>query len=255
MSTVTSGAPAIDPAIGASTTGALGATPTPQAQRQQITNLAQEFEAMLMTQMLREMRRAMLPDESQEGGLGNETMTDTIDIQLGQALSRAGGFGLSGFLTDAFEKNLTDTKPGTAGSAAPAAPADAPEGEAPALKPPSGPISSRFGWRPDPFTGAMAFHKGIDVAQPAGTEVKAAAAGRVVAAGNYGDYGTMVVIDHGTGQQTRYAHLSASSVQLGDAVEAGQTIGRTGSTGRSTGPHLHFEVTQAGQAIDPMGPS
>ena len=101
--------------------------------------------------------------------------------------------------------------------------------------------SSGFGARVDPFTGRYAFHPGIDFAGPWGSVVHATAPGTVVFAGNRGGYGNMVEIDHGYGIHTRYGHLSAISVQVG-AVGKGAGLGRVGSTGRSTGPHVHYEV-------------
>ena len=102
--------------------------------------------------------------------------------------------------------------------------------------------SSGFGARVDPFTGRYAFHPGIDFAGPWGTAVHATAAGTVIFAGNRGGYGNMVEIDHGMGLHTRYGHLSAISVRVGMKVEKDASIGRVGSTGRSTGPHVHYEV-------------
>jgi murein DD-endopeptidase MepM/ murein hydrolase activator NlpD len=102
--------------------------------------------------------------------------------------------------------------------------------------------SSGFGSRIDPFTGRYAFHPGIDFAGPWGARVAATASGKVVFAGYRGGYGNMVEIDHGYGIHTRYGHLSAINVKLGAEVAKGATLGRVGSTGRSTGPHVHYEV-------------
>jgi len=102
--------------------------------------------------------------------------------------------------------------------------------------------SSGFGARIDPFTGRYAFHPGIDFAGPWGARVAATASGKVVFAGYRGGYGNMVEIDHGYGIHTRYGHLSAIGVKLGAEVAKGATLGRVGSTGRSTGPHVHYEV-------------
>ena len=102
--------------------------------------------------------------------------------------------------------------------------------------------SSGFGARVDPFTGRYAFHSGIDFAGPWGSMVHATAPGIVVFAGNRGGYGNMVEIDHGYGIHTRYGHLSAINVRLGTRVGKGMGLGRVGSTGRSTGPHVHYEV-------------
>jgi len=102
--------------------------------------------------------------------------------------------------------------------------------------------SSGFGARVDPFTGRYAFHPGIDFAGPWGSVVHATAPGTVVFAGNRGGYGNMVEVDHGYGIHTRYGHLSAISVRVGAHVGRGAGLGRVGSTGRSTGPHVHYEV-------------
>ena len=102
--------------------------------------------------------------------------------------------------------------------------------------------SSSFGVRIDPFTGRYAFHPGIDFAGPWGSAVHATAPGKVVFAGYRGGYGNMVEIDHGYGIRTRYGHLSSISVRVGSVIQKGGTLGRVGSTGRSTGPHVHYEV-------------
>ena len=102
--------------------------------------------------------------------------------------------------------------------------------------------SSGFGARIDPFTGRYAFHPGIDFAGPWGSVVHATAPGTVVFAGNRGGYGNMVEIDHGYGIHTRYGHLSAITVRVGAHIGKGAGLGRVGSTGRSTGPHVHYEV-------------
>ena len=111
--------------------------------------------------------------------------------------------------------------------------------------------TSPFGWRRDPFTGATAYHRGVDLRAAYGEPIGAADAGTVVFAGEQRGYGQTVVVEHGTGIRTRYAHLSSVSTEAGAAVTAGQPIGRAGRSGRATGTHLHFEVTQNGQPIDP----
>jgi murein DD-endopeptidase MepM/ murein hydrolase activator NlpD len=111
-------------------------------------------------------------------------------------------------------------------------------------------VSSPFGYRPDPFTGQLAFHEGIDIPAPEGTPVFAVDAGRVTMAGWSGGYGLAVIIDHGS-CKTLYGHLSEKAVSLGSAVEAGQVIGAVGSSGRSTGAHLHFGVSVNGKWCNP----
>ncbi|MCA0401174.1 MAG: peptidoglycan DD-metalloendopeptidase family protein [Proteobacteria bacterium] len=113
-------------------------------------------------------------------------------------------------------------------------------------------MTSSYGTRMDPFTRSPALHSGIDFRAPAGTPVRAIAAGRIVEAGHAGGYGRMVEIDHGYGITTRYAHLSVVSVTEGEKIEKGAIIGQVGSTGRSTGPHLHYEVRLDDDSTDPM---
>jgi murein DD-endopeptidase MepM/ murein hydrolase activator NlpD len=117
--------------------------------------------------------------------------------------------------------------------------------------PVTGTITSPFGWRSNPFGGAPEFHQGLDIAAPTGTTVTAAAAGTVIMAQWYGGYGNYILIDHGGGYSTGYGHLSAIYVSVGQSVQRGQAIGAVGSTGQSTGPHLHFEVRIGGKPVDP----
>jgi murein DD-endopeptidase MepM/ murein hydrolase activator NlpD len=115
----------------------------------------------------------------------------------------------------------------------------------------TGYISSPFGWRIDPFTGRDELHEGIDFAAPMGTPIHAVAAGIVTWAGPRGGYGNMVQIDHGNGFSTRYGHASKILVHVGETVQRGDVIALVGSTGWSTGPHVHFEVLRNGVEINP----
>lgn len=112
-------------------------------------------------------------------------------------------------------------------------------------------LVSLFGNRDDPLTGRRAFHAGLDFAAGAGSTIRAAAGGTVAVAGFRPDYGWVVEIEHGNGLRTRYAHASRLWVRAGDVVAPGEPIAAVGSTGRSTGPHLHFEVLRNGEATDP----
>jgi len=112
--------------------------------------------------------------------------------------------------------------------------------------------SSNFGWRIDPFTGKNAMHEGVDYMVPAGTSIHASAGGVVVYADYHPQYGNMVEIDHGNQVITRYAHASKLLVKVGDVVRRGREIAKVGSTGRSTGNHLHFEVRYKGIAQNPV---
>jgi murein DD-endopeptidase MepM/ murein hydrolase activator NlpD len=113
-------------------------------------------------------------------------------------------------------------------------------------------ISSYFGERNDPFSGHEAFHKGVDFAGTAGAPVVAVAAGVVTWAGDRSGYGTLVEINHGKGYVTRYAHNERTLVSVGETVTRGQPIALMGSTGHSTGPHVHFEVLRNGRQVNPM---
>lgn len=133
-----------------------------------------------------------------------------------------------------------------------ATPASPPEGTAPTMQwPVAGEITSPFGQRKNPMGAGEDFHPGLDIAADEGTPITAASAGRVIAAGPDGGYGNLIVVDDGNGVTTRYGHCSQIFARVGDAVMPGQTIGAVGSTGHSTGPHLHFEVRVNGRPVDP----
>jgi murein DD-endopeptidase MepM/ murein hydrolase activator NlpD len=124
----------------------------------------------------------------------------------------------------------------------------------PVRKPVTGEIdmSSPFGVRMDPFLHRPAMHTGLDMRGDVGDPVHATASGRVSMAGREGGYGNLVEIEHGNGLATRYGHLSEIDVKVGQKVRIGEVIGRIGSTGRSTGPHLHYETRVDGDAVDPQ---
>ncbi|NOY65983.1 MAG: peptidoglycan DD-metalloendopeptidase family protein [Gammaproteobacteria bacterium] len=113
-------------------------------------------------------------------------------------------------------------------------------------------MSSFYGIRNDPFTGKRDFHKGIDFAGKNGSDIISVAAGVVTWSGDRYGYGTMVEIDHGSGYSTKYAHNSENLVKLGDKITKGQVIAKMGSSGRSTGPHVHFEVVRNNRVVDPL---
>ena len=110
---------------------------------------------------------------------------------------------------------------------------------------------SGFGARVDPFNENLAFHSGVDFSGPKGSDIHVTAAGVVVFAGPRGDYGNTVEVDHGFGIRTRYGHLSAITVEVGAKLQKGDVVGRLGSTGRSTGPHVHYEIWYDNVVRDP----
>ncbi|MCG8420430.1 MAG: M23 family metallopeptidase [Proteobacteria bacterium] len=136
-------------------------------------------------------------------------------------------------------------------SGGPRAAIDRSEFSALKIQPIAGAQSSGYGYRRHPISGRRKFHRGVDFRARRGTPVRAAGSGVVVVAKRRGGYGKLVIISHGKGVETRYAHLHRIGVKKGEVVAAGEVIGAVGSTGRSTGPHLHFEVRRSGKAVDP----
>jgi len=122
----------------------------------------------------------------------------------------------------------------------------------PSIKPVKGILGHGYGWRRDPFTGQREFHKGIDISAPTGRDVLAPADGIVIKVSREAGYGKVVYLSHGNGITTRFGHMSEFNVQLGQKVKRGDAIGFVGSSGRSTGPHLHYEVLVHKIKVDPM---
>ncbi|HUU35496.1 MAG TPA: peptidoglycan DD-metalloendopeptidase family protein [Vicinamibacterales bacterium] len=262
------------PITGLPTAAAPASTPAAkEAERLQVLALVQQFEGMLLTEMLRDVRAGDDEDEEASFGFGGSQMNDMMQSEFGAALSRAGGLGMSDMLAKALalqqDPGAREVTPapvmGPAGLAAAISPRVAallgqgapPDdgrltpGAAAALTLPTAAVSSDFGWRSDPLNGQLKFHKGTDLRLAYGSEVRAAAPGVVVAAGDRPGYGLTVVVDHGAGRETRYAHLSAIDVAPGDPVGGGELIARSGNSGRTTGAHLHFEAREYGRPVDP----
>ena len=167
--------------------------------------------------------------------------TSLPELEFGQALDHAGAELLGAAAFRYQPTTLGDMISGASGSGPTVGWID----------PASGPIVSRFGMRSDPFTGQPRMHNGIDIDAPMGAPILATEAGTVTFAGERGGFGQLVIVDHGNGVETYYAHQSRIDVAVGDPVLAGQQLGAIGSTGRSTGPHLHFEVRIDGTPVDP----
>ncbi len=260
------------------TVGALpGAGPlAPPAPKDDKLVAARQLEAFFVRRILAEARPkgGML-----DGGFAGETFAQMLDEALSDQLSGAGKLGMAEMFASALGNGAARPTPPT-GEVDPASPLGShlppSPGRIPAttLGGPTGPVSgeltpsfdglprmampvigrpsSGYGPRINPVTGApQGLHAGLDLAAPAGTPVRAAAGGTVTHAGPAGTYGNLVTLRHADGVETRYAHLSAVTVTTGTHIEPGQELGTVGSTGASTGPHLHFEVRQAGQPVDP----
>ncbi|HSK10654.1 MAG TPA: peptidoglycan DD-metalloendopeptidase family protein [Vicinamibacterales bacterium] len=229
--------------------------------RARILELAREFETMMTRQVLRQMRESMLGED--EGGLGAATMTETMDVEVARFLTSGSGTGLAEALRQALERQTAPSAgiiaaPGAGGGAGagvaslPAArPVPLQQGARAVPLPLPDRISSHFGWREDPLGRGQRFHAGVDIAAAYGRSVQSVADGRVAFAGARPGYGNTILIEHAGGASTRYAHLAAIDVRQGDTISAGDVIGTVGQTGRSTGPHLHFELLQDGRPVNP----
>ncbi|MCC7034600.1 MAG: peptidoglycan DD-metalloendopeptidase family protein [Acidobacteria bacterium] len=235
----------------------VGGPASTDGDRVKIRALAEQFESMLLAQMLEDMKRAMTPDAETQG-LGGQIMGDAMTSELALSLGRSGGLGLSELLATALARigSTPDAEPsspgavawptGVAGRAAPG-----PATTVPGPTPPTAEVTSEFGWRVDPLNGQPRFHAGLDLRAAYGQEVRSATGGTVTFAGEKPGYGTVVVVSHGSGLETRYAHLSSLEVTEGSQVRAGEVLARSGASGRATGPHLHFEVRRHGHPVDP----
>ncbi len=208
----------------------------PRDDEQSRKRVAQEFAALLLFQVLKTMR-ATIPQGGlfEQDSLSNDVYSTLADMEVARAMAKKESMGLAKVVEKALESYHRSSK--------------GPERES--KGPPSENVSSPFGLRKDPVTGETRFHTGIDLALPNGSPISAVAPGKVIYSGMSKSYGNMVVLDHGHGIVTRYAHNLTNLVSVGDTVQAGQEIARVGSTGRSTGPHLHFEVMRRGTAVDP----
>ena len=193
--------------------------------------IATQVEAMFLEVLLKSMESSI----EAEGGLyGDSASSDIYRGMLRQELAIAMSAGLDGPLRQQLEDAIRDREN--------AVPAPTPTSET--GLPVDGTVSSPSGWRRDPITGEVRYHRGTDIAAPNGTPIQAVAGGRVVESGTKGGYGNAVVIEADDGRTMLYAHNLANNVKVGDWVRQGDVIGLVGSTGRSTGPHVHFEVTE-----------
>ncbi len=203
-----------------------------------IKEVSKELESLFLYELLKAMRRTVGSQDSFQ----KDTYTSIFDLELSRVLAERG----TG-LREVIERQLlnhpslsismpsTSTSPNSQNS----------------ILPSEGPISSKFGERLHPLTGRWGFHKGLDIAAPEGSPVRAIRNGRVIFSGYKEGYGNLVVIEHGGGLITRYGHNRRNLVKEGDSVKAGDVIAEVGSTGLSTGPHLHLEVLEAGKPVDP----
>jgi len=234
---------------------------TREEKEKRLKKACDQFEGILVKMMLKSMRDATPKEGLFGSGLDQDIYTSMMDDALADSIAAGQGLGISKAMYEQMKGRLeaVTAKAGIQGDqAAPATQAsevtkvpEAAEKKVGFALPLEGRVSSEFGWRRDPFTEEQRFHKGLDLAAPRGTPILSSAEGTVVFSGWQGGHGNTVVIRHPDGHETRYSHNAQNLVQEGDRVGQGEMIARVGSTGRSTGPHLHFEVTKGGVAVDP----
>ncbi len=215
---------------------------------------AQEFEALLVNQMITQMRKTI--PESEDGMFGQSHSTKVyqsmLDSEYSKLMSKNQGFGLAEMVLDQFGVPSSENMR-LSGIEVPSSVNIQRHESHPTqfLRPAVGRVSSGFGMRIHPLTQQYQMHDGVDVAMPVGSEVHAAESGRISFAGQKRGYGNIVIVEHADGYETRYAHLDKIGVEVGDVVRRGETIAKSGNSGRSTGPHLHFEIIKDGRRLDP----
>lgn len=216
-----------------------------------LKRVAREFEAVFIHLVIQKMRDTIPKSGFLDGGFGEEVFTSLLDQELAKGLAQEAGDRLA----DALVRQLLEPQ---AGSRIPLSPEKSRPTQEKDLEPESfltpvqGRISSPYGLRSDPFTGDTKLHRGIDLAAPGGSKVRAARGGQVEFSGWAPGYGNMVILKHPGGYTTLYGHNEENLVAPGETVAANQVIARVGATGRATGPHTHFEVRHHGKAVDPL---
>jgi peptidoglycan hydrolase FlgJ len=238
-------------------------------QKSELKKVAQDFEAVFISHMLKVMRETIDESGLMDGGFGKSVYTELFDQETAVNMARKGTLGIGDILYKSLENRIgkdgsedaSETKQKfnvlPADSIKISEPEsgnnDASSADIPDIQLPiQAPISSNFGLRKDPFSGQWKFHRGIDLAAPEGMPVSAALPGKVISAGYESGYGNTVLVEHDGGLRTRYGHLASINVKPGDAVTSEDALGTVGSTGHSTGSHLHFEVMRRGKHLDPL---
>lgn len=224
---------------------------SPAREREQKDNelkkACKEFESLLTYELLKSMRNTVDKCDLFHGGQGEEIYQSMFDQELSKSISGYGNNSISSMLYQQLSgQEFSDTGTVSAGIER-----DAYQDSNYPRWPVKAQISSDFGWRKDPFTGENRFHNGIDIAADEGAEVNASMSGKVIISDYREGYGNTVVLEHENGLTTLYAHNKENLVKPGDLVKKGTAIASVGSSGRSTGPHLHFEVKRNGKSLDP----
>jgi murein DD-endopeptidase MepM/ murein hydrolase activator NlpD len=206
-----------------------------------------EFESFMAQILVKEMRRSM-PEGGLFDGPAAEMFAGMFDQEIARKIAENGDLGIGKIIAAQVRGEAEATAEMNPKNAL----ASSPELSTFRMPVPGARVTSRFGMRADPFSGHNRAHKGLDLAAPRGAAVRPVADGTVVLSGKRSGYGNVVVVDHGDGLRTLYAHCEELKVQAGDEVDGRSVLATVGSTGRSTGPHLHFEVRQDGEQVDPV---
>lgn len=206
-----------------------------------------DFESIFTYQLLKSMRATIDKCDLFHGGQGEEVYQSLLDQEYAKMIAGSGNNSIS----EALYRQLSNDHINRSGQIS-KTDLDWINDYRPLIWPLEATISSEYGWRKDPFTGVERFHHGVDFAAKEGTKIYAPLSGKVLRSEYQEGYGNLVEVDHGNGITTLYAHNKDNMVKPGDRIEKGSVLAIVGSTGRSTGPHLHFEVKRNGEKIDPL---
>jgi len=236
--------------------------PSPAAMDPKV--VAAKVQAMFMELMIKAMEESI---DAEDGLFSSNSSSEIYRGMFREQLGAALGSKVGGTLMEDLEKSMSKSREKILSQGTPANPLDHAEwtpseavSSIPSIVagsgaaagatakiqrlPVEGIVTSEIGWRKDPISGSMAFHKGLDIAAPQGTSIRAVASGTVIESGAKGEYGNAVVIRTDDGRRMLYGHNARNFVQVGDRVKQGETIASVGATGKATGPHVHFEVTE-----------
>lgn len=234
-----------------------------------IKAVAREMETLFAHELIKAMRQTVKPAAA-ESGFGRDTYMGMFDMELARIMSER-GLGLQDMLINSMTRQVENLpaaapvpqEPPAAAAPGKSLPVAQKAAAVPVVQavqpqqlesglPVSGVISSKYGMRKHPIYGDHRFHRGLDIAAPLGSEIHPIGKGTVTFSGEKPGYGNMIVIDHGNGMLSTYAHNKANMVKAGDVVDGSTVIGTVGNEGVSTGPHLHLEVKQNGRSVNPL---
>lgn len=224
--------------------------------KEQLKKVAKDFESVIINELLKVMRQSVPKEGLVNGGFGEEIFSSMLDNEYSKEIANRGTLKISDIIEKQLNKYVEEGDNDKINQLTNLSNLNRNIGSVVKFQnsfenPVEGNITSKFGMRRNPITNKYQLHEGIDIGATEGTPVKSAMSGVVTFSGESEGYGNLVIIKNGE-KETRYAHLSKLNVQKGDNVNSGDLIGEVGSTGNSTGPHLHFEIRINNQPIDPL---